>query len=125
MFSDEESRDDEDLFESWVRKLEKYAEFENWSEREKLVQPELHLKGQVERLFEVLPKESKSSFSSAVECLKKCLVPARRDALLSALLIKRKQLPSESVDQYVQEFETLFDCSYCRRSGMDHESKDL
>ena len=39
--------------------------------------------------------------------------------------MKRKQLPSESVDQYAQEFETLFDRSYGRRSGMDQESKDL
>ena len=39
--------------------------------------------------------------------------------------MKRKQLPSESVDQYTQEFETLFDRSYGRRSGMDQQSKDL
>ena len=39
--------------------------------------------------------------------------------------MKRNQLPSESVDQYAQEFETLFDRSYGRRSGMDQESKDL
>ena len=124
-FSGEECRDDEDLFERWVRKLEKYAELESWSDREKLVQLELRLKGRAERLFEVLPSESKSSFKSAVEGLKKRLAPARRDALLSAQLMKRKQLPSESVDQYAQEFETLFDRSYGRRSGMDQESKDL
>ena len=76
-------------------------------------------------MYEVLPTESKTSFSSAVESLKKRLAPARRDALLSAQLMKRKQLPSESVDQYAQEFETLFDRSYGRRSGMDQESKDL
>ena len=85
------------------------------------MQLELRLKGQAERLYEVLPTESKTSFSSAVESLKKRLVPARRDALLSAQLMKRKQLPSESVDQYAQEFETLFDYSYGRRSGMDQE----
>ena len=39
--------------------------------------------------------------------------------------MKRKQLPSESVDQYAQEFETLFDRSYGHRFGMDQESKDL
>ena len=69
-----------------MRKLEKYAELESWSEREKLVQLELRLKGQAERLYKVLPTESKTSFSSAVESLKKRLTPARRDALLSAQL---------------------------------------
>ena len=100
-FSGEECRDDE---ERWVRKLEKYAELESWSDREKLVQFELRLKGRAERLFDVLPSESKSSFKSAVEGLRKRLAQARRDALLSAQLMKRKQLPSESVDQYAQEF---------------------
>ena len=87
-------------------------------ERQK-VQLELRLKGRAERLFEVLPLESKSSFKLA---RKKRLALARRDALLSAQLMKRKQLPS---DQYAQEFETLFDRSYGCRSGMDQESKDL
>ena len=95
-----------------MRKLEKYVELENWSEREKLVQLELHLKGQAEHLYKVLPKESKMSFSSAVESLKKRLAPARRDALLSAQLMKWKQLPLESVNLYVQEFEKLFDCIF-------------
>ena len=121
-YSGEENRDDEDSFERWVRKLEKYAELETWSDKEKLVQLEIRLAGRDERLFEVLPKESKGSFNTAVDSLKKRLAPARRDALLSAQLMKRKQLPSESVDQYAQEFETLFDCSYGRRSGMDQES---
>ena len=65
-------------------------------------------------MSEVLPKESKGSFNTAVDSLKKRLAPARRDALLSAQLMKRKQLPSESVDRYAQEFETLFDRSYSR-----------
>ena len=70
-----------------MRKLEKYADLESWSDTEQLVQQELCLKGRAERFFEVLPKEAKSSFSSAVESLKKHLAPARRDALLSAQLM--------------------------------------
>ena len=66
-YSGEENRDDEDSFERWVRKLEKYAELGTWSDREKLVQLEIHLAGQDERLFEVLPKEPKGSFNTAVD----------------------------------------------------------
>ena len=105
-------------------KLE-YAKLESWSDREKLVQLELHLTDRAERLFEVLPKESKVSFSTAVDSLRKHLVPARRDALLSAQLMKRKQLPSGSVDQCAQEFKALFDRSYGCWSGMNQESKNL
>ena len=49
----------------------------------------------------------------------------RREALVSAQLMKRKQKPTETVDQYAQDFETLFDCTYGRRAGMDQKSKDL
>ena len=48
-----------------------------------------------------------------------------REALVSAQLMKQKQKPTETVDQYAQDFETLFDCSYGRRAGMDQKSKDL
>ena len=47
-FLGEECRDDEDLFQRWVRK---YAELESWSDREKPVQLELHLKGRAECLL--------------------------------------------------------------------------
>ena len=124
-FSGDESKGDEDSFDRWIRKLEKYAELEQWSDREKLLQLELRLKGRAEQVFNVLPKESVCDFSTAVDSLRKRLAPVRREALLSAQLIKRKQKHTESVDQYAQDFETLFDRSYGRRSGMDQESKDL
>ena len=124
-FAGDESKDDEDSFDRWIRKLEKYAELEQWTDREKLLHLELRLKGRAEQVFSVLPKESVCDFSTAVSSLRKRLAPVRREALLSAQLIKRKQRPTESVDQYAQDFETLFDRSYGRRSGMDQESKDL
>ena len=99
-FSGEESRDDEETFDRWVRRLERHAELEQWSDREKLLQLELRLKGRAERLFDFLSKESKSSFQAAVDGLRKRLAPVRREALVSAQLMKRKQKATEMVDQY-------------------------
>ena len=70
-FSGEESRDDEETFDRWVWRLERHAELEQWSDREKLLQLELRLKGRAERLFEVLSEESKVSFQAAVDSLRK------------------------------------------------------
>lgn len=39
--------------------------------------------------------------------------------------MKQKQKPAETVDQYAQDLETLFDCRYGYWAGMDQESKDL
>ena len=124
-FSGDESKDDGESFDWWIRRLERHAELEQWTDREKLVHLELRLKGRAERLFEILPNEVKRNYSSAVEGLRKRLTPVRREALVSAQLMKRKQKVSETVDQYAQDFESLFERSYGRRSGMDMESKAL
>ena len=45
-----DDRDDVDSLRRWLVKLEKHAELQNWTEREKLVQFELHLAGRTEWL---------------------------------------------------------------------------
>ena len=64
-------------------------------------------------------------FVSATEFLKGRLHPVQNEALLSAQLMKRKKKVVESVDEYAQELEALFEKSYGRRSRMDHASKEL
>ena len=110
-------------FERWTKKLLRHAELEKWTEREKLLQLELHLSGRAEQLYEVLPVEEKASFAKVVEALGRRLQPVKSEALLSAQLMRRKQRPSESVDEYAHDFEALFEKSYGRRVGMDEPSK--
>ena len=112
-------------FDRWVRRLRRHAELEWWSDRQKLLQFELHLTGKAEQLYDLLPADSKSTFTAATESLKGQLHPVQNEALLSAQLMKRKQGSGESVDEYAQELEALFEKSYGRRSGMDHASKEL
>ena len=86
-----------------------YAELEKWTDREKLLQLELHLGGRAEKLYEVLPEEEKADFCKA---LGSRLRPVCSEALLSARLMKRKHKETESVDEYAREFEALFGKSY-------------
>ena len=120
-FSGERSEDG--AFERWTKKLARHAELERWTKWEKLLQLELYLSGRAEQLYEVLPAEKKTSFSKAVEALGHRLQPVKSEALLSAQLIRRKQRPMESVDEYAHNFEALFEQSYGRRVGMDEPSK--
>ena len=99
-------------------------ELEQRSEREQLLQFELHLTGH-EAVYDVLLSKTKSGFSTAVDALMDHLQPVKQDALCSAELIKRRQQPAETVDQYAQEFEQLFMNSYDARGGMDLESKEM
>ncbi len=120
-----DKRNDDEAFDRWVRKLERYTELEQWDEWCKLVQFELHLSDRAERLYEVLPAEAKRKYTDAVGALRQWLHPVKQEALTSAQLMKRKQKPQETVDEYAQHFEHLFDQSYGQRSGMDRDSKTL
>ena len=89
------------------------------------MQFELHLAGRAERVYEVLPSMSKVSFKAATEALQKRLNPVKREALVSAQLMRRKQQLGKSVDEFAQDLENLFDRSYGRRAGMDEDSKGM
>ena len=123
-FSGEGSSDEGD-FERWVRKLQKHAELRGWTDRQTMVQFELHLSGRAESLYELLPSTTRESLDTAIQALCGRLYPVQREALSSAKLMMRKQQDGETVDAYVTDFEQLFGRSYGRRQGMDEESKEL
>ncbi len=114
-----------EAYERWLRKLMKHAELQHWSEREKLLQFELYLVGRAERIYEVLPSESKSSYARATKALSERLKPAGRKTLSSAQLLRRKQKPGETVDEFVQAFENLLEKSYGHKSGIDLAFKKM
>ena len=116
---------EEDAFERWTRRLLRHAELEKWTDRERLLQLEIHLAGRAEQVYEVLMPEGKATFSKAVDALKQRLQPVRSEALLSVQLMRRKQRDSELVEGYAQDFESLFEKSYGRRSGMDDAAKEM
>ena len=70
-------------------------------------------------LYEVLPPDEKATFELASEALGKRVEPAKREALSSAQLLRRRQRDGESVDDYTREFERLFELSYGHRVDVD------
>ena len=99
------SKDDDGAYKWWLIKIGKHAGLLHWSEKEKLLQFELHLAGKAESVYEVLPPEEKGSFDLASKALGKIIQPAKREALSSAQLLRRRQWTGESVDDYVRECE--------------------
>ena len=67
----------------------------------------------------------KSSFEEALQALREQLYPVESEALVSAQLMRRKQLSNETVDEFAQDLEKLFERSYGCRRGMDESSKEL
>ena len=101
------------------------AELKSWTDRQKLLQLELHLVGRAEQTYELLPSESHDTFTKAVEFFGKRLHPVQNETLLLAQLMKQKQIADETVDSYSQDFESLFEKSYGKRLGMDVASREF
>ena len=114
--SNGDNREDVDALGRWLAKLEKHAELLRWSEYTKLLQFELHLTGRAKCVYELLSPSVKSSFEKASQALREWL---ESEALVSAQLMRRKQLSSETVDEFAQDLEKLLERSYGRRRGMD------
>ena len=53
------------------------------------------------------------------------LYPVESEALVSALLMRRKQLSREMVEKFAQDLVKLFKRSYSHRRGMDESSEEL
>ena len=123
--ADNSSHQDGEAYEQWLRELAKHAELQRWSEREKLLQFELHLAGKAESVYEVLPAELKGSYASATRSLGERLQPVRREALTSGQLLRRRQRLGESVNEYVHDFEHLLEKSYSHCAGLDQGFKEV
>ena len=67
-----------------------------YSDREQLLQFELHLTRKAEATYDVLSLEANTNFKSAADALRNRLQPVRREVLKSAESIKRKQIQNES-----------------------------
>jgi len=76
-------------------------------------------------VYEVLLSHVKENYVKATEALQERLNPVEGEALVSAQLMRRKQQPNESVDEFAQDLEKLFELSYGRRKGMDVSSKEM
>ena len=109
----------------WLAKLEKHTELLRWLKHTKLLQFELHLTGCAKHVYKLLSSSVKSSFEEASQALHEWLYPVESEALVSAQLKRRKQLSSETVDEFVQDVEKLFEWCNGRKRGMDESSKEL
>lgn len=101
IFNGDQPKGDDGVYKRWLAKLEKHAELLHWSARDKLLQFEWP---------RVLPPEG--TFELGSQALGKRVQPAKREALSSAQLLRWRQKPGEVVDDFVREFERLFEDSY-------------
>jgi len=78
-----------------------------------------------EQIYEVLPAAFNKSNEEGTQALGRRLKPAGRKAFTSAELLRRKQHPGETMDEFVQTFEKLFERSYGCQGEIDDSFKEI
>jgi len=97
-------------FDDWLPTLERTAQWNNWSDYEKLMQLAGHLRGKAAHEYSLLSTEEKHLFSTAVKALQIRLDPGSC-ALAAQDFV---QWDKESVSDYITRLEQSFQIAYGR-----------
>ena len=103
---DGHSEGDDTEFVLWIERFEERAQLAKWTEETKLCQLRLHLTKLADQVFQMLPKEDKSSYSQAVGALKKRFRSVGIEEL-KGLEFHRRVQGEESVEQLGMDLQKL------------------
>ena len=105
--------DPEVRFDDWLPTLERAANWNGWSEDQKLMQLAGYLRGKAAREYSLLSAEEKQSFTTAVQTLRARLDPG--SCTLAAQEFRNAlQREKESVSDYITRLERSFQIAYGR-----------
>ena len=108
----------ESLYEQWDDCLERAAEWNGWTDSERLLQLADHLRGKT-RLFSLLSADHKVTFANAIVAMTGKLDAGSR-ALAAQDFRHATQGPQETVSDYVLRLERIFRRAY----GREHMTKE-
>ena len=97
--------DDTDFLQ-WLERFEERARLSKWTEETKVCQLRLHLTKLAEQVFQMLPKEDKSSYTKAVDALKKRFRSVEIEEL-KGLEFHRRVQGDESIEQLGMDLQKL------------------
>lgn len=103
---DGHSDGDDTEFLRWLERFEERARLAKWTEETKLCQLRLHLTKLAEQVFQMLPKEKKSSYKEAVDALKKRFRSVEIEEL-KGLEFHRRVQGEETVEQLGMDLQKL------------------
>ena len=104
-FDGHTDEDDTDFLQ-WMERFEERARLSKWTEETKLCQLRLHLTKLAEQVFQMLPKEDKSSYAKAVDALKKRFRSVEIEEL-KGLEFHRRVQGEESIEQLGMDLQKL------------------
>ena len=103
---DGQTEGDDTDFLQWLEKFEERARLAKWTEETKLCQLRLHLTKLADQVFQMLPKEDKSSYAQAVGALKKRFRSVEIEEF-KGLEFHRRVQGEESIEQLGMDLQKL------------------
>ena len=109
-------------FEDWLPSFERAADWNGWSDQDRLLQLAGHLRGRALQEWGLLQAIEKQTMDAAVENLQSRLDPGSR--MLGALEFKHmSQMPREGVGEFITRLEKAFREAY-GREPLSKETRD-
>ena len=109
------------LFEDWIPALLRAAEWNEWSDRETLIQLAGHLRGRAQQEWGLLSEQEKESLERATASLRARLDPSSR-TLAAQDFRHASQREGESVSDFIRRLEQFFKLAY-GRDGLSEETR--
>ena len=105
-FTGEDIQSDDDNFDRWIEHFEERAKLAGWTEEQCVYQLKVHLEKTALQAFRMLPDGDKTSYTAAVEALKKRFQPVDIEELRS-LEFHQLMQEQQSVEQLGIELQAL------------------
>ena len=109
-------------FDDWYPSLQRAADWNQWTDRDTLIQLAGHLRGRALQEWTLLRESEKGTLQDAVTSLRSRLDPGSR-ALVAQDFRHAAQREGETVADYISRLEQLFRRAY-GREGMADETRD-
>ena len=122
-FTGEDTRDDS--FADWIERFEMVADLTRWTDAVKLKQLVLRLRGSAQGFYRTCTEAQKRSYAALVTALSRRFTPVRIQALECSVFHERKQKSKESVDEYAQDLQRLFQKAYPKAALSSEDAQEM
>ena len=116
---------DSEPFEEWLEQFELVASVCNWEGRAKLANLVTRLQGQAYSFYRTCSTQQRTSYDSLKNALAKRFKPVRIQSVQSGLFHERRQKPQETVEDYAQDLNRLYQRAYPQSERGSEEAERM
>ena len=117
--------DSGETFVEWLEQLENITKLVGWDDHWRLVHLTSNLRGTAASFYRSCSVDVRSEYRSLVDALMRRFTPVRLTAVQTQLFHNRQQAEGETVEQFAQDLQKLFNQAYARAAREGPEAEKL